>query len=587
METNAPWAGLSHTLGPAHIPLLEKTIPQMLKETVANFAKSDAVIFPEYGSPWDWQTFDRLVDALAIGLTQLGIQKGDRVGIWAPNRPEWVLTQYATARIGAIMVCINPAYRMAELEFVLNKVECKAIITAPNFKSSNYIELLNRLIPELATAEPGQLSSEKIPHLTTIIRMGDDKTPGTYNFDDLLKPVTPGALAALDAITATLNCFEPINIQFTSGTTGSPKGATLTHHNILNNANYVAIELAYNENERLCIPVPLYHCFGMVFGTLACVTHATAMIFPSEAFEPKSTLKAINDYKATALYGVPTMFIAMLEALDGSGFDMSSLRTGIMAGAPCPIEAMKRVISEMNMSEVTIAYGMTETSPMSFMSDRSDSIDRRTSTVGRVQHHTEAKVIDEHGNITPVGVEGEICTRGYIVMKGYWNEEEKTAECIDADGWMHTGDLGIIDQEGYCNISGRVKDMVIRGGENISPKEIEDFLFRNPKIENVQVFGVPDAKYGEELCTWIVLKDGQTCDEDEIRAFCKDQIAHYKVPRYIRFKEVRAANDRHRQTAKIRHARRHERRTRHQRSENSLTNCNPKERPLNALSLFL
>ena len=531
-------SGLSHTLGPAHIPLLEKTIPQMLKETVAKFATSDAVIFPEYGSPWNWQTFDRLVDALAIGLTQLGIQKGDRVGIWAPNRPEWILTQYATARIGAIMVCINPAYRMAELEFVLNKVECKAIITAPNFKSSNYIELLNRLIPELATSEPGQLSSEKIPHLTTVIRMGDDITPGTYNFDDLLKPVTPGALAALDAITATLNCFEPINIQFTSGTTGSPKGATLTHHNILNNANYVAIELAYNENERLCIPVPLYHCFGMVFGTLACVTHGTAMIFPSEAFEPKSTLKAINDYKATALYGVPTMFIAMLEALDGSGFDMSSLRTGIMAGAPCPIEAMKRVITEMNMSEVTIAYGMTETSPMSFMSDRADSLDRRTSTVGRVQHHTEAKVIDEHGNITPIGVEGEICTRGYIVMKGYWNDEEKSAQCIDQDGWMHTGDLGIIDQEGYCNISGRVKDMVIRGGENISPKEIEDFLFRNPKIENVQVFGVPDAKYGEELCTWIVLKDGETCDEDEIRAFCKDQIAHYKIPRYIRFKEA-------------------------------------------------
>ena len=529
---------LSHTLGPAHIPLLEKTIPQMLKETVAKFATSDAVIFPEYGSPWDWKTFDRLVDALAIGLTQLGIQKGDRVGIWAPNRPEWILTQYATARIGAIMVCINPAYRMAELEFVLNKVECKAIITAPNFKSSNYIELLNRLIPELATSEPGQLSSEKIPHLTTVIRMGDDKTPGTYNFDDLLAPVTPGALAALDAITATLNCYEPINIQFTSGTTGSPKGATLTHHNILNNANYVAIELAYNETERLCIPVPLYHCFGMVFGTLACVTHGTAMIFPSEAFEPKSTLKAINDYKATALYGVPTMFIAMLEALDGSGFDMSSLRTGIMAGAPCPIEAMKRVITEMNMSEVTIAYGMTETSPMSFMSDRADSLDRRTSTVGRVQHHTEAKVIDEHGNITPIGVEGEICTRGYIVMKGYWNDEEKSAQCIDQDGWMHTGDLGIIDQEGYCNISGRVKDMVIRGGENISPKEIEDFLFRNPKIENVQVFGVPDAKYGEELCTWIVLKDGETCDEDEIRAFCKDQIAHYKIPRYVRFKEA-------------------------------------------------
>jgi len=528
-------AGQSHVLGPAHIPLLEKTIPMMLKETVAKFPTGDAVIFPEYGSPWDWATFDRLVDSLAIGMHELGIQKGDRIGIWSPNRPEWVLTQFATARLGAIMVCINPAYRMSELEFALNKVECKAIITAPNFKSSDYLDLLNRLIPELATSEPGQLNSTKLPHLKSIIRMGDEKTPGLYNFDDLLSPVTPGAQAALDAITATLDCHEPINIQFTSGTTGSPKGATLTHHNILNNANYLAIELAYNENERLCIPVPLYHCFGMVFGTLACVTHGTAMIFPSEAFEPNATLQAINDFKATALYGVPTMFIAMLEALEGTDLDMSSLRTGIMAGAPCPVEAMKRVIAEMNLSEITIAYGMTETSPMSFLSDRADSIERRVSTVGRVQHHTECKVIDEEGNITPTSVQGEICTRGYLVMKGYWNDEEKTTESVDADGWMHTGDLGTIDEEGYCNISGRVKDMVIRGGENLFPKEIEDFLFRNPKIENVQVFGVPDAKYGEELCTWIVLKEGETCDEDEIRAFCKDQIAHYKVPRYIRF----------------------------------------------------
>jgi len=530
-----PIGGFSHVIGPTTEPLLDLTIPEMLKRTVATYPKSDAVIFSEYGSPWNYATFDRLIDALAIGLHNLGIKKGDRVGIWAPNRPEWILTQFATARLGAIMVCINPAYRLSELEYVLGKVDCKALITAPSFKSSDYLELLAKLLPELATSEPGGLNSQKLPHLKTVIRMGDEKTPGTYNFDELLNPPSNDDIRTLDAITERLDCHDAINIQFTSGTTGSPKGATLTHHNIVNNANFMGLELAYSEKDRICLPVPLYHAFGMVMGVLAAVPYGAAMLFPSEAFEPKATLQAIHDQRATACYGVPTMFIAMLEELTNLDLDMSSMRTGVMAGAPCPIKTMNALISDMHTSEMAIAYGMTETGPISFMSDRADPLERRVSTVGRIMHHAEVKIIDEAGNITPVDVQGEICTRGYLVMKGYWNDNEKTRDAIDEDGWMHTGDLGVIDAEGYCNISGRVKDMVIRGGENIFPKEIEDFFFKNPKIENVQVFGIPDRKYGEEVCAWIVLKEGETSSDDEIKQYCKDQIAHYKVPRYIRF----------------------------------------------------
>jgi fatty-acyl-CoA synthase len=531
----APINGLSYVRGETGIALSEATIGQFLRGTAARFPERPAVVFREQGIRWTWREFADEVDVLAAGLVAAGIGRGDRVGIWSPNRVEWLLTQFATARIGAILVNVNPAYRLAELEYALNKSGCSALITAERFKTSKYVEMLQALAPELAQCEPGQLRAARLPQLRLVVRMCDTATPGMMTFSDLIES---GRVARettdFDAIAATLSAADPINIQFTSGTTGNPKGATLTHRNVVNNARYIAMAMRLSEADALCIPVPLYHCFGMVLSVLASVSVGAKMVFPGEAFEPAATLAACAEERCTALHGVPTMFIAELDLPDFASFDLSSLRTGIMAGSPCPIETMKRVMSRMHLSEITIAYGMTETSPVSFQSATDDPLDKRTATVGRVAPHLEAKVVDALGNTLGIGETGELWTRGYSVMRGYWDDDVRTREAI-VDGWMRTGDLATIDADGYCNIVGRLKDMLIRGGENIYPREVEEFLFRHPKIQSVQVFGVPDEKYGEEVCAWIVVRPGETLTEEDVRAYCQGQIAHYKVPRYIRF----------------------------------------------------
>jgi len=530
-----PKDGLSYVRGSTDVPLSESTVGQFLVDTARRFPERPAVVFREQEIRWSWQEFHQEVDVLASGLLELGIQKGDRVGIWSPNRVEWLMTQFATARIGAVLVNINPAYRLAELEYALNKVGCKAIISAEKFKSSMYLQMLQELAPELASATPGDLHAARLPDLRIVIRMCDTETPGMLTFSDVIEQGRAAFdPARLDAIGATLDANDPINIQFTSGTTGNPKGATLTHRNVVNNARYIAMAMRLTEQDSLCIPVPLYHCFGMVLAVLACVSVGAAMVFPGEAFDPGATLKAVAEEKCTALHGVPTMFIAELDHPDFAIFDLTRLRTGIMAGSPCPVETMKRVVSQMHLAEITIAYGMTETSPVSFQSSTTDPLDKRTTTVGRIQPHLEVKVVDPLGNIVPVGETGELCTRGYSVMNGYWGDEAKTRESV-VDGWMHTGDLATIDAEGYCNIVGRLKDMLIRGGENIYPREIEEFLFRHPKIQSAQVFGVPDSKYGEEVCAWIVVRAGEHLTAEDVQEFCRGQIAHYKIPKYIRF----------------------------------------------------
>ncbi|MEZ5742008.1 MAG: AMP-binding protein [Burkholderiaceae bacterium] len=533
-QTLSPIGGLSHVRGETSRALIERTIAQVFADTVARHGDREALVCRDAGVRYTWREFAGQVDLLAAGLAALGLEKGDRIGIWSPNRLEWVLTQFATARVGLILVNINPAYRLSELEYVLNKVGCKALVSAASFKTSDYLGMLQTLAPELADCAPNALQSGRLPHLRLVVRMGDEVSPGMLNFADVLEHGRKAPID-LDEITATLTANEPINIQFTSGTTGAPKGATLTHRNILNNADNTVGRMNFTEQDRLCIPVPLYHCFGMVMGTLGCMTRGAAMIFPSEGFEPVATLQAVADERCTGLYGVPTMFVAMLDAPGFDRFDLSSLRTGIMAGAPCPIEVMKRVVSAMHMNEVTIAYGMTETSPVSFQSHTDDPLDKRVATVGRVHPHVEVKVVNEHDEIVPIGETGELLTRGYSVMLKYWDDPERTAESIDAEGWMHTGDQAVIDAQGYCAIVGRIKDMVIRGGENIYPREVEEFLYRHPAVQAVQCFGVPDKKYGEELCAWIILKPGAKADEQQIREFCKGQIAHYKIPRYVRF----------------------------------------------------
>ncbi|KGR99356.1 AMP-binding protein [Burkholderia sp. ABCPW 111] len=531
----APQGGLSYVRGSTEVPLSDATIGRFLRDTVARFPERPAVVFREQGVRWTWREFAHEVDVLAAALIELGIERGERVGIWSPNRAEWLLTQFATARVGAVLVNVNPAYRLAELEYALNKVGCKLLIAAERFKTSAYTEMIAEIAPELATHASGALHAARVPSLRTVVTLSDAAPAGMLSFVDVLARGR-AALdhARLDAIGATLDCRDPINIQFTSGTTGSPKGATLTHRNVVNNARSIASVMRLTEADAMCIPVPLYHCFGMVLSVLACVSVGAKMVFPGEAFEPGATLAAVSGERCTALQGVPTMFIAELDHPDFDRFDLSALRTGIMAGSPCPIETMKRVVAKMHMSEVTIAYGMTETSPVSFQSSTTDSLEKRTTTVGRIQPHLEAKIVDATGAIVPVGETGELCTRGYSVMLGYWDDEARTREAV-VDGWMRTGDLATLDEEGFCNIVGRLKDMLIRGGENIYPREIEEFLFRHPKIQSVQVFGVPDAKYGEEVCAWIVLRAGETMTEDELREFCRDQIAHYKVPRFVRF----------------------------------------------------
>ncbi|MDT3672511.1 MAG: AMP-binding protein [Aromatoleum sp.] len=526
---------LSYVHGASDKPLIGRTIGRFFDEACARHAQREALVVRHQNVRLTYAELKLKVDALACALMRLGLAPGDRVGIWSQNNLEWTLTQFATAKAGLVLVNINPAYRRSELEYALNKVGCRALVLSPSFKSSDYLAMLADLAPELADCEPGALEAAKLPSLNFVIRMGAEKSPGMLSFDDLLAPPARDELVELAVRGEKLQFDDPINIQFTSGTTGQPKGATLSHHNILNNGYFVGEAIRLVEGDRLCIPVPLYHCFGMVMGNLGCVTHGATMVYPAEAFDPVAVLETLAEERCTAAYGVPTMFIAMLDHPRFGDFDLSRLRTGIMAGSPCPTEVMKRVIDKMNMREVTIAYGMTETSPVSFQSGTDDPIERRVSTVGRVQPHLEVKIVDNEGRVVPRGVAGELCTRGYSVMLGYWDDADKTKDAVDAAGWMHTGDLATIDDEGYCNIVGRIKDMVIRGGENLYPREIEEFLYRHPKILDVQVVGVPDQKYGEELCAWIIVREGEELTADEVRTFCNGQIAHHKVPRYIKF----------------------------------------------------
>ena len=525
----------SYVHGASDKQLIGQTIGRFFDQACARHAEREALVVRHQNVRLTYAQLKSRVDALACGLMRLGLAPGERIGIWSQNTLEWTLTQFASAKAGLVLVNINPAYRRSELEYALNKVGCRALVLSPAFKTSNYLEMIADLAPELGHCEPGLLRSHRLPSLEMVIRMGADKSPGMLSFDDLLRAPSREELTALAVLSEKLQFDDPINIQFTSGTTGHPKGATLSHHNILNNGFFVGEAIKLVAGDRVCIPVPLYHCFGMVMGNLGCLTHGATMVYPAEAFEPLAVLETVAQEKCTGLYGVPTMFIAALDHPRFPEFDLASLRTGIMAGSPCPIEVMKRVIGKMNMAEVTIAYGMTETSPVSFQSGTDDPIDRRVSTVGRVQPHLEVKIVDNEGRIVPRGQSGELCTRGYSVMLGYWDDEAKTKEAIDAGGWMHTGDLAVIDDEGFCNIVGRIKDMVIRGGENIYPREIEEFLYAHPKVLDVQVVGIPDQRFGEELCAWIILREGERLSEDEVREYCKGQIAHYKIPRYIRF----------------------------------------------------
>jgi fatty-acyl-CoA synthase len=483
---------------------------------------------------WSYAELAARADAFAAGLLALGLERGERIGIWSLNNAEWVIAQFATAKAGLILVNINPAYRIHELDYALNKVGCRALITATQFKNSNYIGMLGELAPELQSCAPGALRAAGLPELRTVIQIGG-RGPGTYAFEDVADLATERHRSELARVQPLLQFDDVVNIQFTSGTTGSPKGAALTHHNLLNNGFFIGEAMKLTERDRLCIPVPLYHCFGMVLGNLACTTHGAAMVYPGEGFDPLATLQTIAEERCTGLHGVPTMFIAELEHPEFARFDLRSLRTGIMAGSPCPIEVMRRVIERMHLSEITIAYGMTETSPVSFQSSTADPVERRVSTVGRIHPHLEVKIVDAEGRIVPRGVPGELCTRGYSVMSGYWDDEERTRAVIDPARWMHTGDLATIDDEGFCNIVGRIKDMVIRGGENVYPREVEEYLYRHPAVHDVQVFGVPDERYGEELCAWVKLRPGASLTEAELQAFCRGQISHQKIPRYVRF----------------------------------------------------
>jgi fatty-acyl-CoA synthase len=530
-----PQGTLSFLAGVTDDALKFMTIPQLLDRACARHGSRTAAIFAAGNGAMSWYDLRQRSDDVAAGLLALGVGRGDRVGIWAPNRAEWLHVQFGAARIGAILVNINPAYRTAELEHALNKVGCKALVMTRRHRSSDYVAMLRAIAPEI-DKDAGILRAAKLPHLDHVVILDEGPLPrSARSFASLTSLAGPGHRGRLAALCAALDPDDAINIQFTSGTTGSPKGATLSHFNIVNNARYTAKSMALSAEDRLCIPVPLYHCFGMVLGVLCCTAVGATMVFPGESFDAEATLSTVARYKCTALHGVPTMFKAQLEHPSFSNHDTSSLRTGIMAGAPCPIDTMRQVIDRMHMREVTIGYGMTETSPISFQSCTEDPIERRVATVGRIHPHVEVKIVDAAGNLVPVGASGELCTRGYSVMRGYWEDPERTAEAIDASGWMHSGDLAVIDNQGYCSIVGRLKDMLIRGGENVYPREIEEFLIRHPKVQAAQVFGVPDRRLGEEACAFIVLKDGQSASEEEIRTFCQGQIAHHKVPRYIRF----------------------------------------------------
>jgi fatty-acyl-CoA synthase len=513
----------SYVHGASPVPLLGETIGENLDRVVARVPDRDALVSVHQGVRLSYAQFHAAVEEVARGLLALEVQPGERVGIWSPNNAEWVILQYATAKVGAILVNLNPAYRTSELAYALGQSGVSTLVLAPRFRQADYLDMLDQVAGEL-------------PALARRVVLGPDTPAGAMSWDDLRQAGERVAVDRLREREALLQFDDPINIQYTSGTTGFPKGATLSHHNILNNGFFIGEGCGYTEADRVAIPVPLYHCFGMVLGNLACTTHGAAMVYPAEAFEPEATLAAVQSERCTALYGVPTMFIAELEHPRFHEFDYASLRTGIMAGSPCPVEVMKKVQSDLHMAEVTICYGMTETSPVSFQTGTDDPVDKRVATVGRIHPHVEAKVIDpDSGRVVPRGVPGELCTRGYVVMLGYWDNQQATREAIDVAGWMHTGDLATLDADGYANIVGRIKDMVIRGGENVYPREVEEFLYQHPAVGDVQVVGVPDQRYGEELCAWVRLREGEAVDGEELRAWCRGRIASYKIPRYWRF----------------------------------------------------
>ncbi len=522
-EESTGAAAPSYVHGASGVPLLGETIGQNLDRTAATFPDRDALVSVHQGIRQTYAEFHAAVEEVARGLLALGIEPGDRVGIWSPNNAEWATLQYATAKVGAILVNINPAYRTSELAYALGQSGVSTLVLARGFRQADYVAMVEAVAGET-------------PALGRQVVLGGDPPAGAMSWDDLRAAGDQVTAAALRAREALLQFDDPINIQYTSGTTGFPKGATLSHHNILNNGFFIGEGCGYSEQDRVCIPVPLYHCFGMVLGNLACTTHGAAMVYPAEGFDPEATLAAVEAERCTSLYGVPTMFIAELEHPRFAEFRLDSLRTGIMAGSPCPVEVMKKVQSDMKMAEVTICYGMTETSPVSFQTGRDDPVDKRVATVGRIHPHVEVKVVDpESGRVRPRGEPGELCTRGYVVMLGYWENQEETAAAIDRAGWMHTGDLATLDADGYANIVGRIKDMVIRGGENVYPREVEEFLYQHPAVSDVQVVGVPDPKYGEELCAWVRRKEGHEVDGEELRAWCRGRIASFKIPRYWRF----------------------------------------------------
>ena len=526
----------SYTCGKSDVPLLGITVGEMVNAITAKHPDTEAIVSVHQDIRWSYREFLERCDRLAKGLMALGVERGNRVGIWAMNHAEWVLVQFATAKIGAIMVNINPAYRTYELEYVLKQAEIQTLILQGRFKTSDYVGMFYEACPEAYENKPGRISSEKFPFLKNVVFMGDIPYHGMFTWNELLERGEEITTDELIARGESLSFDDAINIQYTSGTTGFPKGVVLTHHNVLNNGFIIGEGMGFTEKDRLCIPVPFYHCFGMVLSNLACVTHGTTMVIPAPAFDAEEVLKTVEKERCTALHGVPTMFIAELTHPDFDKYNYSTLRTGIMAGSPCPIEVMKQVNTKMNMSDIVIVYGQTETSPGVTMTTTRDPLERRVTTIGRAFPHTELKIIDpKTGKIVPTGEVGEICARGYCVMKCYYNNPSATHATLDSNHWNHTGDLGIIDDEGYFKIVGRLKDMVIRGGENIYPREIEEYLHHHEKIADVYVVGVPDIKYGEELCAWVKTKPGQSLTGDEVKEFCKGKIAHYKIPRYILF----------------------------------------------------
>lgn len=531
MQSNAP----SYVHGTSMQSLLSLTVAGLLENTATLHPDADALIVPHQDIRWSYRKLQNEVERYAAGFAALGLKPGERLGIWAPNCWEWVVTQFASARAGLILVNINPAYRLGELSYALETTGCAALIATRQFKSSNYIDMLKELIPELSGAKPGQLSSTRFPNLRQMLLLGQLDEAGFTQFETIADKAGKKHLKQVEVLQDRLQFDDPINIQFTSGTTGTPKASTLTHHNIVNNAYFVGLQMKLSETDRMCIPVPMYHCFGMVLGTLCCVAFGSAMVFSSAGFDAGEVLRTVDAERCTVLHGVPTMFIAELEVPGFSDRKLTSLRTGIMAGAPCPVELMRRVMDEMHLTEITIAYGMTETGPVSFQTSVDDPVQRRVTTVGRVLPHIEVKIVDKDGLVVTRGEAGELLTRGYCVMPYYWNDPERTAKAIDEAHWIASGDVATIDAEGYCQIVGRIKDMLIRGGENIFPREIEEYLYQHPDIEQVEVIGVPDEKYGEQVCAWVKVREGSSPTAEDIRAFCEGKIAHFKIPEYVKF----------------------------------------------------